>query len=767
MDNESPTIQLGYPQWQLAKALRAAQAQPTWFARVQAETKAHKWAQVIDGMLSGSLNIGARQPVQNVPVWATLEVITGGFATGGLLAGGALQPHEAGWLATLDRPVSIEEGRRLLNRHFLTEDGLAQLNAWLRSGQYKLNVPEEGALLVVAWLTERGESAAARALLDTLLPYFDTLRFYPVPAQQLEEDEATVFLKSVGQVIGRLSDIIPTLEMAAQTETINVWLPLYDQLVALFLETVEGEIPEMARNTDGDWTVSATGRFPVIGGWPCQHYPADWRDRAQMLLDDIAVAQEQHRYAKKPNRRKESFWQLHHYLERCVRVPQGLTGREIGRIRLILARTIATRGAPNTPQRETLRTYQRTQIAPPTHEEIAERLIERLQAFPSEQGLHDVAKAIRPITLHNDEIEIPPSIQRIVQRALIATPETLVEKGIVTSGDTLAVLMPKLTAHTRTQAISNPTLRSLYAALYRAFRARRSLMLLDLQHQVQFAELPWVAAIEPFRSDNKATQQAARAILTRLLRLNFIAFPHAILPNKLLQEVVALSQQVGLDLPLVEEVAADIFMGQFSPKFGEAAELAGELLAGTLYATYYEIEYAGIGRKDFAQHCIKRAGLLSAGWGTPAPQNGMVIEQQQILTTQNLAPLFDALDLVDGMPLQTMVQHCFARVCTRLQLRSNNWHARLVEVKNVAYTWRQMNFYLSLLPQAGVIEAVHEMLAHFYKQPYPFQERFQPAMSGLQFAVERQYGEVIWRGKGATSHIFVGWSDKRHWLLVE
>jgi len=37
--------------------------------------------------------------------------------------------------------------------------------------------------LVLAWLVGQGAAEAAHQLLDTLLPYFDRLRFYPVPSR--------------------------------------------------------------------------------------------------------------------------------------------------------------------------------------------------------------------------------------------------------------------------------------------------------------------------------------------------------------------------------------------------------------------------------------------------------------------------------------------------------------------------------------------------------------------------------------------------------
>src|SRR5262249_20586901 len=145
------------------------------------------------------------------------------------------------------------------------------------------------------------------------------------------------------------------------------------------------------------------------------------------------------------------------------------------------------------------------------------------------------------------------------------------------------------------------------------------------------------------------------------------SFPYAILPNKLLQELRALATGADLAIPLVDEVAADIFMGEFSPKFLEAARWAAELLQGSLYAAYYGIDYAtirllterrgtkrgprgdpiGAARGVFVRLWGARGGV-PRGTGDPAT-NGMIIEQQQILTTHNLAALFVALKLSDAL----------------------------------------------------------------------------------------------------------------------
>src|SRR4051812_46228717 len=84
----------GYAGFQIARALAASAEHPDAATRDRAREKVRKWTEVIEGMLAGRLHVGSRQPMPATPVWATPEVLTGGFATGQLLAGGPLQPHE-------------------------------------------------------------------------------------------------------------------------------------------------------------------------------------------------------------------------------------------------------------------------------------------------------------------------------------------------------------------------------------------------------------------------------------------------------------------------------------------------------------------------------------------------------------------------------------------------------------------------------------------------------------------------------------------------
>src|SRR5206468_6022627 len=133
--------------------------------------------------------------------------------------------------------------------------------------------------------------------------------------------------------------------------------------------------------------------------------------------------------------------------------------------------------------------------------------------------------------------------------------------------EVLARLVPQLAAQVRAAGLADVDLRRLHGAIYQAFRRRRSLLLLNLQSQVKLEELPWVRALDAHRRDDLGARDQARQVLEQVVRLAVTAFPQQILPNKLLQEVRVLADSAGLHLPIVDEVAADIFMGDFSEQY--------------------------------------------------------------------------------------------------------------------------------------------------------------------------------------------------------
>ena len=145
---EPAGVNPGYAAFQIAKALKTSKGHEDAATRARAQEKIAKWETVLRHILTGSVEYGSRTPVEQVPAWATLEVVTGGFATGELLAGGPLEGHERKLLEEFERVPDGEE-RHVLNAYFLTDHGLARLRDWFQTNCYDIAVPEEGALLVV------------------------------------------------------------------------------------------------------------------------------------------------------------------------------------------------------------------------------------------------------------------------------------------------------------------------------------------------------------------------------------------------------------------------------------------------------------------------------------------------------------------------------------------------------------------------------------------------------------------------------------------
>ena len=172
-----------------------------------------------------------------------------------------------------------------MNAWFLTEEGQQRLGTWLQSGCYEVDVPEEGALASVTCLLRQGHAELARSIVDELAPYFARMRFYPRPTDKPRRSGTRVSLEKAGTTAERLAAVTAKRQILEQKESVTVWTPLYDEIVALFLETMLGEMPVAQRDSTGAWLRNSSGTIVLAGGWPCAQYPQGWPARAQALLD--------------------------------------------------------------------------------------------------------------------------------------------------------------------------------------------------------------------------------------------------------------------------------------------------------------------------------------------------------------------------------------------------------------------------------------------------------------------------------------------------
>lgn len=760
-DHKNPKISVnpGYVLGQLSRAISAGSQHPDPAVRQRAIERTRRWEQVFQAMLDGSVSLGTRAPVQGVPEWVTLEVVHGGFATGNLLANGPLQAHELDLLQRLKRAPD-DTARAALNIHFLSESGQRDLGTMLESGCYRINVPEEGALLVVSWLLTHGMADEARNLIDLIAPFFDRLRFYPAPAAAPRVPNPTVHRNTVAQVVKSLQERQDRDQIEKMMESLRVWQPLYDRVVLLFLETMEGD-------------------------QPCRNYAYDWRNRAQVLLTEYNKLRELHTLCRKPDRPKENFARLRGYLQKCIENPSQLTEGDRRALQHILRGYTTRHGLPASTDFARRRAEQSRMAATPTFGELTPVLIARLQKFQEDGGVGDMDAVTSPVEVaESAQFKIPPEtvipspLVLKTQRCWDAPIEQLVEKGVIPSGEVLAQVLPQMTSQVRAAAITDRDLRRLYSAVYSAFRRRRSLLLINLERQVRFEDLPWIKVLNGIRQDDLKAKAEAYRVLNQVTTIAVVSFPHAILPNKLLQEIRTLAVEASLTVPIVDELAADIFMGTFTEKFLSAAQIAARMLRGSLYERYYGLDYERVqqlndiqeayGAKTspgFAALCHELAQAQEEQ-GRSVSRNGTIIEQAQVLTTQNLAPLFAALELGPTLSsrLRALSEQCLRWIWKR-QI-SKSWKANLRMAKNSAYAWRQMLFFLSLLDAETISLFIQWTRDEGMKQTKPMGRMMAPALRGLERVVNGGSFDQQEIGEGSEeARRFLGWTTTRHWLL--
>ena len=775
-----------YAMGQLRRAVDSLAAAQNAEDRERLAAKVSRWRSVLEGMAHGTITVGSRTPVRDTPAWVTLEVAHGGFASGRYLAEVPTEPEE---LAILAGPGDSAPGcpaRERVNLWYLSDAGQAQLRQALADGRYRVDVSEDAALPVVAWLFDHGAYESAMDLVSELRPWMHRLRFAAPPGSAVPPSGAVVYVRTAGQVAAALRNREARPQVAIMAEILQIWHPLFDRLVSLWCATVDGELPRLAARQQGGTVVT--------GGWPCRRWPADWAERRSAWLSDYATATRDHPLAGQHQSPKSNFSRLHQALERCDTDSGRLTGRDVGWIRRALANTVTRHGEPGSDAHTALRSAQVYIASQPAHVDLARILAGRLDRYPTEAGIPSI-DSISGHVAPEESATVPPGhpipghLIRKAARALEAPAQELIEHGIIGSADVLAGVLPQITAQVLAAGFGDPDLRALYGRAYTAFRRRRSMLLLNLEHQVRFEELPWIAAIQPYATFGTDTRRAARQTLEQVTWLVLSGFPQAILPNPLIAEMAALARQADLALPLVEEVAADIFMGTFTQKWQHAAAAASRSLNESLYARYYDLPAPGMwampparqtaeqserwGKKtaaEFTALCATRATAEAQAPGAPASRvavNGAILEQAQIFTTHNLATLVDALELREQMTVAApeLADKAFAWAVRRLARQPDNWHASLLAVKNAAYAWRQAIYYLSLCDQAAQQETLARLRDRLRAND-EMQGRFALAADGLAHVIAggRFDASGLAQSPGSGRR-FLGWTTGPHWAL--
>ncbi|MFN8194717.1 MAG: hypothetical protein U0R80_10610 [Nocardioidaceae bacterium] len=738
----------GYALGQLGQAFLTATTHEDPAVRRRADRRVRTWAQAIEAMADGRVEVGSRVPVRGFPSWVTLEVLRGGFATGGASAEVPLQADEI----AVARRVGLAPARRLIFGYFLTDAGLQELYGLLDSGGYRIEIPEDAALLTVAWLVRSGDREAALDVLDAVSPFTDRFRLAPKVAAAPTSPPEFVYRITAGEAAEALRGRRPNPRVEAQREALAVWNPFGDRVLSLWLEKSGADLGTV--NSD-----------PV------------WRAKASALVDEYDRLATIHTRCSKHRRPKENLAILLRGL-RTVNAGEALDARDSGLVRHAVTCSVAKRGVPGTAEHSAVRDRQSVVAGAPAHAQLAGLAAGRLSAIDPAEGIEHPETLIVEVTPEEATASgiaagsaMPAIVPRLLTRAHSAPVEQLLDERVVPSAEVLAALVPRISATVIAAGYPDRSLSTLAAANYRAFRRRRSLLLLNLEKQVQLTELPWVRASA---RHSEATTDEAMGVARRVGALALDHFPATIAPNPLVRELAHLLSAAGHDIPLVEELAADIFMGRFSDKFRRAAHLAARVVGGTLYAGYYRIDTDQILRLaetpephassrwrmprtrptepalTFGDLCVTRAARSpSDRWSVAA--NGTVIEQSQILTTHNLAALV-SIGIQPTRPWVDLAREAIERSGALLDLASRQ-RRPLATVKDAAYAWRQGVFFLSLADPTEAHVLLHdEGLA-----------ATGPAV--MAHLLDDLRGSAAGRTVDEDHSPFLGWTVGRHWIL--
>ncbi|MFF3847301.1 hypothetical protein [Streptomyces sp. NPDC002328] len=134
-----------------------------------------------------------------------------------------------------------------------------------------------------------------------------------------------------------------------------------------------------------------------------------------------------------------------------------------------------------------------------------------------------------------------------------------------------------------------------------------------------------------------------------------------------------------------------------------------------------------------------------------------MIEQSQILTTHNLATLVHRVGIAPAPGWEDLARRCFGTVC-RLTARLHGNPRPLGTIKDVAYAWRQLLFFLSLCTEAERTRTLAWLSEEAARHAGHVTTRLGPALTGLHQVAAGGSAE------DGTGRRLLGWSTGGHGL---
>ncbi len=447
-------------------------------------------------------------------------MLAGGIETDEALAGGELKPFEDQMMWRFGC-----QDRSELNAFFGSEKGQEILAEAYRSGSYRLRLPEE------AWL-----------MLDPPKAEFGPLRFYPELLSFAPPDPSQgwrTFRLSVGQLRELLAAYESPLELRRMGESLRVWRPHYEELLALVAETYEE-------------------------GWPFQAYPEGWSDRVESALLELEEKVFADPACGYPQRTGSNLRQLMSILAQAAQSPEELSGREVGLVRTIVAHSVERWGTLGSSERAQALEAREQALPAQGNSRMVQTLLERLEPLDSEGGLEEPESILGPV----EDEPVSEALRDRLLRSRLGTLEQLIQWGLVGSLDALAELVPRLTAQVLFHGESDPALGRLLQRSYLAYRGLRT-----WRQRPAFEELPWLARL--MQQPNSGRAEQALALARELVEVSWGHYPQFEWPPLMGQELKTLARWAGLtELTDFEPASWQAVEPEFNP--AQAARLCAQ-----------------------------------------------------------------------------------------------------------------------------------------------------------------------------------------------
>ncbi len=746
------------PLFALGQMLRA-QAAP--ISEEKKTERTEKWLGCLTGMLDGTIDVGTHAPIAEYPVWVSLEVLPGGFASGNIMS-------------------SFLEGDQK-NDYWFTEKGALELLPCLETSCYQVKCPEQSIIPCIIWLMKNDRQKEAEQLYQKVLPMMSKVKMYPVLTATPAAQPNTCSVATVGDIKEQFEDdkksrfdfSLPRPRKYAAQAASRALTALKLKIAEFFESGCECQCPQMLlKDAAGHLVKNDAGRFQFVPhpechaydpkngcGWLNRDLSYEWNIEAKKLCRQsealltfqytIPVPEsrrcqfieetKQYGYVTTPaydrvvnriintatgciiNGRKtaggSTLGKLYSALRTCaISGNYGLTCRQVCDLRFACAAINTKYGVVGSASRAAW------MVVPPAAQDntpaLLNAVISRLSMLPQELGVEDISPIVAPVQIGDALVDLPQNMVDRVNRARSGTLNQLLEWGSVSSLDMLPPLIKNMMEKVVCCGVKDPILSELLRQTYTSFKKVRSLLLTNMHGQKRMSDLPHnflFTTIHSQQGDEEKDVMAreAKAMLSEIMMMALKHFPHALIPNKLLQSLRDLVKQAKLDICLVDELAVDIFGHSFSQKFVVAAKHAARMLADTLYAQHFGLTAAfaklmregGVSQDEFYSLCED----LSEPGAKRIARNGSIIESMLLMTGANLpallnvaTPSYEQLETAIMQVWKWMLGkvHFMQTQLAREELDYNERTALLTVRKDVAYAWRNLVVYLSRCPVA-------------------------------------------------------------------